>query len=472
MGQRGHTDDGDIICSACGGIIDGTTSVCILCEEPLDGDFKAMVCPYCSTVLEKGVPECSNCGLKFKAERKVNTRSQEDEEFLSRLLEWGKKKMAEETPSTSREDIEEEATATDTFKVLLGTPARTSFEEDNIRELQKEAEEMSEFEKREESILKLARPLQAALKSRRESLNRAEKEIAQIRKELEGMNGSGDPETLTKRSELERRMSEISVERDEIRSLEENINNMDQTYRRLLETHQQELVEKEQNLQARLDAFKKERERRDKQVERMKVREEILKKKEKELEVRINSLKSREASLRKTEDEMKKTIAALQEEKAALEMMKTAETREIDEGRHVIPDGMWLISEDELRGIMKKNKKIREEWLETQNEIQGEIAGGMAVEDVKAKLEEDFARKEIELTEKISALEKKLAEVTAEEKEISREADTLSGMEEDIKKVLSVVDDLLGNLPEELIEKFANSDDFKIYEKVMDELEL
>ena len=40
-------------------------------------------------------------------------------------------------------------------------------------------------------------------------------------------------------------------------------------------------------------------------------------------------------------------------------------------------------------------------------------------------------------------------------------------LDEDVIKVLLITDDLLGNLPEDVIEKFAQSEDFKLYEKVM-----
>ena len=40
-------------------------------------------------------------------------------------------------------------------------------------------------------------------------------------------------------------------------------------------------------------------------------------------------------------------------------------------------------------------------------------------------------------------------------------------LDEDIKKLLVITDDLLGELPEEVINKFAQSDDFKLYSKVL-----
>ena len=40
-------------------------------------------------------------------------------------------------------------------------------------------------------------------------------------------------------------------------------------------------------------------------------------------------------------------------------------------------------------------------------------------------------------------------------------------LEDDVKKVLLITDELLGKLPEEVINEFAQSDDFELYKKVM-----
>jgi len=40
-------------------------------------------------------------------------------------------------------------------------------------------------------------------------------------------------------------------------------------------------------------------------------------------------------------------------------------------------------------------------------------------------------------------------------------------VDEDIIKVLLITDDLLGNLPQDVIDKFTQSEDFKLYEKVI-----
>ena len=40
-------------------------------------------------------------------------------------------------------------------------------------------------------------------------------------------------------------------------------------------------------------------------------------------------------------------------------------------------------------------------------------------------------------------------------------------LDEDIKKILLITDNLLGNLPEKIIDEFVKSKDFALYEKVI-----
>ncbi|MAG47600.1 hypothetical protein CL617_03265 [archaeon] len=55
---------------------------------------------------------------------------------------------------------------------------------------------------------------------------------------------------------------------------------------------------------------------------------------------------------------------------------------------------------------------------------------------------------------------------------IEREKKKVDLVNKDVKKVLEKMDELLGNLPEEEIEKFSKSKDFHLYEKVLTKFEI
>ena len=461
MAKRGHTDEGKVFCSECGSIIEKEAAKCEHCTESLDGDFEAVVCPYCATILDSASENCTNCGLRFKKETSGGGRSKEDEEFLSRLLDWGRnleqKRVAE--------DKEETEKATETFKDIMGASIPTQYQEETLQEIKKSAEERDEFDKREESIVQMATPLRKALDLRKKALNNLERDIKPLRDELENIDSS-DIEADKKRSEIERQMAEIMVERGAIQGLEENISNMDSAYRQLLKKHSVDIKEKEENLNSRLNAFKSEMTRREKEKDKLKHREVILADREKELVDRIESLKQREISLESTEEKLKLEIATLKEQKGDVEEMKKTASE------FIATKGKWVVDEKDIKNILKKSKKIREAWLEEQASIQNAMSHGEGEGQMSEESQERLDEREKELQDKIDRLEERLASVESEENLIATEKNVLAVDEEKIKKVLKILDDLLENLPEEIINKFAKSKDYKHYDELMEELGL
>ena len=115
----------------------------------------------------------------FKDEEKSAIRSAEDEEFLSRLLDWGRKLEKKRSTDPSSDGFETKK-ASAVFKDVIGAPDVT-LEEKTLVDLKESAEEREIFEKREQSILQLAEPLRKALTVRRETLERAEEKLAKLR---------------------------------------------------------------------------------------------------------------------------------------------------------------------------------------------------------------------------------------------------------------------------------------------------
>jgi|GEM_PF-2302922 len=81
--------------------------------------------------------------------------------------------------------------------------------------------------------------------------------------------------------------------------------------------------------------------------------------------------------------------------------------------------------------------------------------------------EVQWQRKHDELRGHLSNLEGKLAEQqqaleSAEEAPLEREH------KREVSRILAVLDELLENLPEDMIDRFASSEEFKLYEKIMD----
>ena len=143
-----------------------------------------------------------------------------------------------------------------------------------------------------------------------------------------------------------------------------------------------------------------------------------------------NILKKKEAMLRGRIDEFQKEV----ERRKIQAKMLVEKEKELLEREHRLREREKAL-EKELKHIEESSRKLesdeisREEWLEQQRRIQEKLY----------KLREEVIKRSEE-----------------------------SEKEKLTKEVLKVLDDLLGNLPDEIIEEFARSKNFELYKKVME----
>jgi hypothetical protein len=72
----------------------------------------------------------------------------------------------------------------------------------------------------------------------------------------------------------------------------------------------------------------------------------------------------------------------------------------------------------------------------------------------------------------VTELEEAIEKIIDEKQKLEGEIGDMRGAEAHVREVLKEVDDLLGKLPEEEIRRFARSEAFKRYEKLMERLDL
>ncbi|NIM58207.1 MAG: hypothetical protein GTO16_04600, partial [Candidatus Aminicenantes bacterium] len=137
----------------------------------------------------------------------------------------------------------------------------------------------------------------------------------------------------------------------------------------------------------------------------------------------------------------------------------------------------------------KGNKNFnKEEWLREQRKLQADlfrvreqVTGTENGPNSLGKMNEVFNNMETNLKERedeFENLKKKLKELNAVIIEKDREIENLKGgeheftVDEDTRKLLKILDDLLEKLPEEVVDKFARSDDYLLYEKVLEKYKL
>lgn len=194
--------------------------------------------------------------------------------------------------------------------------------------------------------------------------------------------------------------------------------------------------------------------------------------------------------------------AAVQERELKEEVKKRRITKYAPEPAYVLKKPKLVIEELELDEEEKRIKALEEKLrsyrinLERELMIKREILA--RTEEQLRKREEIVVTKELELEQREKELEAKLAEMAVAKNELEEQIKKLQDLEArwqewrkereqillqvlakpeepekrevidaEVKKLLTVLDELLAELPPEVAETFGKSENFKLYEKVL-----
>ncbi len=149
-----------------------------------------------------------------------------------------------------------------------------------------------------------------------------------------------------------------------------------------------------------------------------------------------------------------------------------------------------ILGFDEEKEIVKLENMLRKTRLSFEKKLKGKVE---ALEKRKLEIEqtmisEAHTKKEAELKEMEAMLNKKEKEIDTiirhhqleredelnkrERELITKEKEITERIEEktdeEVKKLLIVMDELLGKLPKDVIDKFVKSEEYKLYKKVLD----
>jgi hypothetical protein len=244
------------------------------------------------------------------------------------------------------------------------------------------------------------------------------------------------------RKEIDRKL----VEREELKKEEEKFLKMDEVFSKLLKEREEELKKKQDDL----DGLEK----------RLK---DTIGKKEKALENKAQEIRNEMDILQKEREEAK------QREQKLLEMEKMF--------RRVLANTEDRLRKKEEELIMKEEelKKEVSERLKLIEDLKMREARVLEMEQHLSASEgvDEVATEEIKIREgRIKELEEGLERARGEVEHLSKEMETFNTAQEDIKRCLKVLDELLGKLPEDIISEFASSESFDLYEKVMKHMKL
>jgi ribosomal protein L40E/chromosome segregation ATPase len=355
MALKVHLTSGEFVCPKCGATVKESDEKCPKCGTVFEGVKQGKKCPECGTINDIDAVICSACGYTFKDENnKKSIGKTTDEEFLQKLLSWGKSLAEQE-----EEDYQEEAEmVVNVFKKVAGI---------NLDTLETE-EEGEDWEKRIKRVTRFLKSIKDIVTEEKGLL---EKKMKAARKQ-------------STKDELK---EQIEVLDKEIKGIERSLADLEDTIKSvndIIKREEDKSIEKERMLRREIANIKK-----------------GSMKREEDLRAHINELNAEINELRKRIGESSNAQMML---------------------------GDWLAME----------KRLEEELTK------------MGEKEKDEKTSEFIYQMEKEMQTLLSAVKMRIEE------------------ENELRRILKVLDDLLENLPDRVIEEFARSEDFKLYERVLD----
>lgn len=480
MVAKAATRAGEFFCFHCGKQVKNQDAACDSCGSEFDKVTEAFRCPRCSNLLPIGAAACPACGLGFKV-RTISSTSKitEDDKFLMKLIDWGKqgetpppKPQVSRTvktpppppPIMTRKVTTEPAKPTTSLKVQARSvpvaPKRPVAEvpkelpKEIPREAIKEAPKEPVREQPKEAVIP---PISAKVKASSTDLladlEEAEEDLRHVtvwnmrivdalRKHKEGEDSDSSVDTEALYEQLQTGMRDIDNLQTRIRQMRQAAVPADPVDISTARVPAATLPEDHGLSNQALKKLLEERER------------------------EVGSIKEREEEIARKEEHLNRKIRAYAVKKKELDEL----TRQVDTDRMAakqggVPEELDFPAElvvDDKNQWMKEQSRIKNGLIEIRSQI------------APKKDSMDYAQQQLssDVAEKMEILEEKLVGVTKERDELSARMRKLEDSEEDVKTLLKVLDQLLGKLPPETIDEFSKSKDFKLYEKVLDELNI
>ncbi len=420
MALRALTPGKAAYCSDCGAGTLPDAEKCGSCGAAFEGFMDAVLCPICNSVNSAETKECKKCSAKFPEVQTVDLTAKpadaaQEEEYLRNILRLSREKARARValPPAPRES------------------PPSSGEPVSLTESDRAEGDLETY------LFRLAEPFEKMIDRRKERLAQMDALIERARTRIKALEESTNEVEVREREELKRQIEELLLEKEDILKIEEGLVDMENTYRNILRMQQDELKAKETSLRARIEAFRAELENRERSYGQIRERESDIVRREDEFRVLMNRLHERERELEKREELLRDKARLLDERH------HTLSEAEVDLERR-----RWAL--EQRASAPTTGPKAGETTITVEPAVQ-------EMTDLKARM---------------TQMEEQMEKLQAEKAELANEQKELQEFRDAIKTVMKELDELLGELPEDRIRKFAKSDKFAAYEKIMDELEL
>lgn len=426
LASKGVTRTGEAYCLSCYQIVERGEAKCPGCGADFTEEVKAFACPKCQTIMVLGSPQCPSCGLKFRVKTLKPGAPAEDDKLLMKLIQ-----LVAKPPAQSGQEHRVAPQAGPASPPDQGLAPASE-------------EQLRKFGELRESIKDL-------MTNRSEMLARMERRIAEEKERLTQIS-SMDPKSATA-EQVEAEIMSLAAEMADITMLQAHMDALSDEISTLMESVQVSDAAKERGLAAR--ALRKKVESQEKELAELKEKEAQLRGREEMVDRKIQGYAHRKKELDDQEEQLKLTLTKLEAERAEIERLST------------IAKGARTEAEREQAGAEWREEQVR---LHARlKALHSKVASGGAAEELT---DQEMAADDADLEKTIGALEDRIGGLMVEKADLQKRTAEAAAVDEDLKRLLRVLDQMLGQLPEEAIERFSRSDEFVLYERLLDKFKI
>ena len=413
MASKGILKTGEAYCLMCNESLEPGVSRCPSCDVEFEQDVRAFACPRCRTVMAFGTPQCPKCNMKFKVKVVSPMQSAEDDKLLVKLIEWGKPPAA---PTEASE-----------------TPPQGPSPE--------------ELEK----LGKLRSSIEDLMANRTDMLKRMEKRLEDEKARLERISALEGRSTTVEQIEAE--VMSLADEMADITMLQAHMDALSDEVSSIIESFNLSDAAKERGLAAK--ALRAKLDEKERELAEIKSKEEQLAGREEMVDRKIKAYASKKKQLDDQENDLKSRLEALENERLELEKIRLDAVSAKTQGERDAAKAEW----DE------EKRRLRHRLIELRS-----VFSPPTGQDAATEVEVEKAEADIEGT--ILELDRQVRELLVERSDLQKRMADAIVIDEDLKRLLRVLDQLLGQLPEDIISKFSSSEDFALYERILDRMKI
>jgi hypothetical protein len=416
LAHKGVTRDGEAYCLKCKSSVDATIERCPSCDSVFQEEVKAFFCPRCNSLLTLGTSECPQCGMKFRVKAVRSVDASDDVDTSAE-----KESTPEESPTVEGSE---------------------SVEREGVEEAPVEPQAEGMPEDKLELLRDLVGSLTDFISERGVLMERMAARTSMGQTHLDDLHGisSLDPRldlVEASVSALREEMMEVAKLHSTMLSIANEVSAVSASLGMEDRFAQKGLAAKALELRAGSSGT---------EADELRSREEQVARREDMVDRKIKGYAQKKKELDDREAELSARSERIQREQSLLE--ETRASSAASGGDAVRESEKAAMEREVIRRLLRVEATLKGDQDSPEPEE------GMTMDD------------------RMSSLEMNARKTGEEREEVARRMREIEEDEDEVRRLLRTLDQLLGQLPESAVQQFTQSEDYKLYERVLDRLKI